>query len=175
MNSNQDKRLVVPNDKKSTYYFLAIGSLLILSCAVLFNFVSLYENLIGHYLTNVFKGAILLLIAIFLIGIIYAIYLILSKQHTTAMLDQNGIWVRFFGFIPWDDVIYFNTWIVPGTPLETIAIQVKDPNSLFKQASFNGKVSLFWSKIFNNPHITIANITVPNEVIISFARNYISH
>jgi len=110
----------------------------------------------------------------FIIGSIFAVYLIVSKNRKTAILDQDGIWIRFFGFIAWNEIIYFNLWKIPGTPVETIAIQVKDPKRLSQQASLSGKISLFWSKLFDNPHITLGNVTTSNEEILSFARKYIS-
>lgn len=111
-------------------------------------------------------------IIVFILGIIFVIPLLISKRPI-AILDKNGIWVKHFAFIPWNDIDKFTSYLMSGSNAEVIGINVKNPKVLSKKSGLGGKMGIFWAKIFNNYHITISSVDKTNEEILCFAKQYI--
>lgn len=132
----------------------------------------LYKYL-GHYITFFLQSILAIIFVLFLIICIYAI--LQSKEpENWARFNNQGVWVRYFGFIPWADIDVLDKFQY-GTPLVNIGIRVKDLKKLSKQSSFNGKMAIFWSKIFGYPPIVIGNTQMENEQIVAFAQHCMSH
>lgn len=168
-----NKELVVPYEMQG----MKAG---IIMLAVMIAFLSLIcwastylYILIGSYFTRVITIALGTIIAFFVITLLYTIWFMWVNNNPAAILSPQGIWVNRFNFIPWDDVQSCHIYTYPGTPIEAVTIVVKDLKKLSKQANIGGKITIFWSKLFHYPPIIIANTTIENEHIISYAQAYI--
>jgi hypothetical protein len=164
--------LIVPFDKKNNQKCLIMAPLLIAGCILFLKMNLFLKNIFGLNITMIVQSIIIVVMIMFVIMFFSALFLLQSTKPA-AILDKNGIWLAYFGFISWSQVDQIYPYLIMGTPMEVIAIQVKDVRLLFKQASLGGKISLFWSKIFGGPHITISNTALSSKDIFSFARNFI--
>ena len=90
-----------------------------------------------------------------------------------AIINQDGIWIKQFGIIPWPNIRSVAIYPVPGTPLEVIGIYIRDTALLSQQASIAGKLILLQSRLFNFPTISLDNIELENHVVIEFAKRFI--
>ena len=170
MINNQE--LTVPFNKESAKTGLAVCFFAILA---LFFFLLLspgLKNIFGHYITLFIQSILVLGISLFLIGLISAIFLI-KKVEPLARLNKDGIWVQYFGFIPWHQIDEFKEYSYKDSPIIAIGIRVKDLKALSKQASLGGKMGVFWSKIFGYPPIQLTSLAIDNEQIISFAQRFL--
>jgi hypothetical protein len=164
--------IIIPLQKEGMKAGLAVLSFMIVMLLGFFYMSSGLYKYLGHYITFFLQSIIILTVLLFLIGLICGI-LQSNEPEDLARLTHQGIWVRYFGFIPWDDIAILDKFQY-GTPLISIGIRVKDLSKLSKQASFNGKMAIFWSKVFGYPPIIIANTTIDNETIMAFAKRFIS-
>lgn len=114
-------------------------------------------------------------LSFFVIGLVLSLFSI-DTRTPVAVLDQKGIWVNHYGFVPWENIDVIMPYPIGGTNmLGGLGIMVKDPNIFLGQADRQGKVGLFWAKFFGYFHITyyhinISNVDVPIGEIISFAQ-----
>ncbi len=171
--NTNDQEITIPFQKEGMKTGLSICFLMIIFFLGLFYMSSDLYKFLGHYITFFLQSIIVITTLLFLVVFIYGI-LQNKKLEDLARLTHQGIWVRYFGFIPWTDIVVLDKFQY-GTPLISIGIRVKDLEKLSKQASFNGKMAIFWSKFFGYPPIIIANTQMDNEQIIAFARRFISH
>jgi hypothetical protein len=128
------------------------------------------RRFLGHYITFFMQSIIILILIMFIIGFISGIFM--NKTEPAARLTQEGIWVKHFGFILWSEIDIFDYYKFPGAPLIGIGIRVKNNKKLAKQASFNGLMGIFWSKIIGYPPIIIFNTSIDSEEIMAFARRF---
>ena len=124
----------------------------------------------GLYITKVIQGLLIAFINLLILAIAYTFFFIRNKP--AAILTQNGIWVLNFGFIPWHMISKMGPYS-SGFPHQVIGIYVHDVKFLSRQASSDGKLRLFWAKIFNYPHIFLANTNISNGEILEFAQNFL--
>ena len=167
-----NQEIIVPFDLEQMKSGMKI-ILFVLGFFSFFFYLSRYLHpLLGHYITFFIQSILAIFIIMLLISLVYIIFL--DKNDTiAARLNQDGVWVREFGFISWVeiDTLFSFTY---GTPLEYIGIRVKNLKKLSKQASLSGKMKIFWSKIFGYPPIIIAHAQMDNEQILAFSHKFIS-
>jgi len=174
---NKTAQLIVNFDKKNTSLVLKLMPAMVVAMAVgLFYFSNANIFFPGAPFLNFLVSAVIKTflcfgIGLFLIGTIVAFF-VARYKGAAAILDQNGIWIRHYNFIPWKNIEEFAPYMVGGK-LEAIGIQVKDPKILFKQSNLGGKIGIFWTKLFGTPHITLSNLDTENETIIVFAHRYL--
>ncbi|MCK4650989.1 hypothetical protein KAT08_02315 [Candidatus Babeliales bacterium] len=175
---NKTAQLVIHFEKKNSFLALIVMSVMIIVMTVgLFYFSR--SNIIffpgvsflSFLISFVIKAVLYFGIGLFTFGIIYGLF---SMQYKgpAAILDRNGIWIKHYNFIPWKNIEEFTSYPMFGT-VEGIGIKVKDVEVLSKQSDWSGKLGIFWAKLFGNYHITLSNIDIKNEDIISFVRLYI--
>ena len=99
-----------------------------------------YSGFIGSVLNFVF----LFISFFFAIGFVYSFYVTSTKPDmTVAILTDQGIELKRFGFIAWSNIEVIDDYRVATTPLRIIGIRFKNLMPVFKQASFAGKVDFF--------------------------------
>lgn len=168
-----DQEIIIPLQKEGRKVGLAVCLFMIIVLLVLFYLSSGLYKFLGHYISFFIQSIIALPLLLLLIGFILGI--LQSKEpEDLARLTNQGIWVRYFGFIPWNDIAIFDNFQY-GTPMINIGIRVKDLKKLSKQATFSGKMAIFWSKIFGYPPIVIAHTEMDNEQLIAFARRFMTN
>ena len=84
-------------------------------------------------------------IVLFFLGLIFGVYSFFDKRPA-VILDKKGIWIRYYNFIPWEDIIDFDLLVL------SIGINVENPIRLSKKSDLRGKMGIFWSKLFNYHH-----------------------
>lgn len=135
--------------------------------------ISLYlENLINNRILISFIVMIKSITIFFFVLLLFAVLYIFFKMKNNdpiVILNQNGIWMKHYGLISWEDIEEIAPYLFLKAPIETIGIQVKNTSLLLKQSSFNGKMGIFWSKIFKRPHIILEK----NDEILNFAKRFI--
>ncbi len=182
---NKTAELVVHFNKEGYWKVLVIAPVMIVAMVALLLFYSqihiafpgwpLLTSFISYIISVVktfFYIGIAFFLFILLIGLLYAPFF-LGCKGPAAILNQDGIWVRYHNFISWKDVEEFSLYTIARTPLESIKIQVKDVTRLSKQSNWDGKLRIFWAKLFGTPHITLSNLDTANEDIIIFAQRYL--
>jgi len=97
---------------------------------------------------------------------------VLMDKRPLAILNQEGIWVKYYGFIPWDQVLEMAPYTIATTPILALGIRIRDVSLLSKQAMITAKWGLLSAQFFGYPHITLANMTHGYEEIMLFARKY---
>lgn len=98
----------------------------------------------------------------------------INEDEPAAILDSEGIWIKEFGFIEWNYISKIDTYRYrDNVLLESIAIDVDKNFPLSRQATWSGKMRIFWSKLFGYPAILISSITIPNHEVIEFAQQFI--
>lgn len=100
---------------------------------------------------------------------------VFKYEGPAIVLDQQGLWVRHFNFIPWKNVETMNPYTLWGTPTEVIGIRVKDIAAAYHNAERIGKIRLWWTKRFGTYHITtFAQLDMSNEELMKFFQQHIS-
>jgi hypothetical protein len=123
-----------------------------------------------HFLTWMLKFGLGFIGVMVLAGSYY--YLMVRTDQPVAILNEQGIRLKEYGFISWDSITEMST-VTYGAPIEMIGIRVKDLSVLYKQASIAGKMGIFWSKIFRYYPVYISNIAIPAEHLLAFAQEYL--
>lgn len=109
-------------------------------------------------------------IMVFIMGI--AGVLQTTSRAPAAVINDDGIWVRNFGLIPWDNIRDVYAYHYKNSPLETIGIHVHNIKVLASQGSIGARCSIFCSKLLGTPPITLSNLAVSNRTIIQFAKQF---
>ncbi|MCK5633262.1 hypothetical protein KAH94_05900 [bacterium] len=169
--------LIVHFDKRNYLSALVIMPTMILLMMIgLFVFLQANITFPGLFFLNILipffvKAFLYVCIGLFLLLLIYAPFF-LKYKGPAAILDKNGIWIKHYNFIPWENIEEFTSYsVVEAT--EFIGIQVKDVGKLSKQSSWDGKLRIFWTKFSGNYHITLSNLDTQYEDIIIFAHRYL--
>lgn len=131
----------------------------------------LLKSLLGVYIAALIKVLLGIFLCLFLAAYINGIFLALSNTPA-AILSSQGIWVKNFGLIPWQDINDMSPYVVSTTPIVNIGIRVKDISKLSGQASFAGKCAIFWSKIFAYPPVVLSNLALENDYVLGFAQRF---
>lgn len=97
----------------------------------------------------------------------------LRDNEPFAVLTADGIRVKNFGFVPWGDVEDIFLYRVQNTPMESVALRVYDLSKVSQQATLNGKLGIFWSKLFKYPPIILFDVDCENDEILRFAHQYV--
>ena len=119
------------------------------------------------------KIFLLLIIAFLGSGFFYGL-LQRRNNKPAAILNQTGIWIHNWGFVSWDNIEEIDTYFVPTVPLEIIGIRIKDLSLSRKQATFSGKIGIFWARLLDYHYqISLAGLALENYKIIAFARQFI--
>ena len=165
-------KLVVPFNT-STYRTALLIMPFIIGVLYLFLINSyLLQNILGIYLTFLVHALLVIFLCMFLAAYINLFFLI-NNDSPAAVLSPEGIWIKNFGFLAWQDIHEFGPYIVPTTPIINLGIRVKDISKLSAQASFNGKCAIFWSKVFGYPPIILSNLALENDEVLCFAMRYL--
>lgn len=169
---NISTELIIPCNKKNNLIIAFIVSpLAAIASWILFVHLSQNSFSSGYWILIGLPIKIVLSI-IFVMSLLAIILTPFQKINLpNAIFNQDGIWVKHFGFILWNDINEITKYTY-GTPMEIIGIQVKDPESISKRASFFGKCIIFYSKVFGYYHISIASLEVNIDEIICFANKY---
>ncbi len=146
------------------------------------------------YLWKIFLIKILLIIilCLFLLTFIFYANELIEGCKPIAIFNSDGAWFRYFGFVHWEDIDSVYLDLLNFQPEyskkylsekdKIIKIYFKNLNVL-TNVSFSGRISLFWSKIFNIQHVslvlrlqvaTLNGVLVYNDDIIKFANKYIN-
>lgn len=146
------------------------GLLSLPQLAIFFPSGNILENSLPPLIQNLIFCGLLLFFVVLSLSILYAIFF-LNFEDPILILEEDGMWVKHFGFVPWwnIDVIINYTY---GTPIEILGISFKETSTIYKQASLTGKVYILFAKIFGSYHINFANLTIAHEEIISIASEY---
>lgn len=161
--------LKVHYDKENTRQIVFILSPLIIIVGAFWLY---YINFSSIILSFIVKPFLILMIALFFTGFLHGIYL-LNTDMVALILNKDGIWFDRFRFVPWNNIDDVLTYQTLTTPVQSLEIRFKDLSIVRRQATLSGKLEIFWSKLFGYP-ITVANIDVDNQVIIAYAKRFIS-
>lgn len=167
-----EQKLIVPFNTSTYRTALLIMPFIMGALYLLLTNANLLQNILGIYLTFLIQALLSIVLCMFLAAYINLFFLIKSDS-LAAILSPDGIWIKDFGFIFWQDIHEFGPYIVTTTPIINLGIRVKDISKLSKQASFNGKCAIFWSKIFGYPPIILSNLALENEQILCFAMRHL--
>ena len=171
MNINKPSLIINYNKDNSK---IAIPMVLFMICffSLLF-FLSLsLSAYLWLLLAKTIQGILLLMIALFVVSLMYAITLSKSNKPA-AVINEEGVWVNYFNLIPWSNIADVTLYKSPGTPIEVVAVLPKEYRSVFKNASGSGKMAILTSKLFGYCPILIANIELDNEDVIEFAQQFL--
>lgn len=149
------------------------GLFFILLPSVIFLFYMSFgwEKFIGYYARIGVQGFLIFVTVSTLGAILYSMWL-MKDNLPMAILDQEGIWVMRYGFIPWQEVKEVSLYYVPSTPLESVGIRVHDPVKIARQSTLSGKATFWYSKIFQYPPIILANSDIDNEIVVQTANHF---
>lgn len=117
------------------------------------------------------QTVIMFFIIIFSIVMIHSLILYYTNAPA-VIINKDGIDLRYYGFIPWNEVAQLERYRYKDSPMESIAINVNNLTKLKKQSTLSGKIGIFWSQRFNTPHISLANLDLPNDEILIFAHRF---
>ncbi|MFH1254151.1 MAG: hypothetical protein V1646_01825, partial [bacterium] len=174
----ENKQLIIPFDKKTFMQGMVIMPVMIIAIQFLLyivpdinvSFFSL-ESFIELFILLLIRSFLHFSTGLFTLTAVYAIFCIF-QNNPTAILDENGIWINHSGFIYWNDIDEIALYPLDYGDKNLIGIMVKDPRRISKQSDWEGKLNLFWAKIFGYYHIRISHMSA-NEKILSFASQYI--
>ena len=169
---NEKLELIVNHHGKTR----EMGCMVMLGMTMFFSFLLFATTLASKYVSIYILLPLQIILGFFLVLFIFALifyFYLQRKNEPVAILNEEGIWVQHFGFIPWNEVEEVAPYINPGAPLISVGIRVKDPAKLSAQAHFFGKCGVFWSKRFGYPPIILAALDVDNDQVISFAHRFI--
>jgi hypothetical protein len=161
---------LVINTNKKTYkrmYYVGLVWFFILLCLVFY----LNRSHQPGYLSTVLLGLLLLCLAGTVAYLFYAAYRF-NRKSPMAIINQEGIWVKQFGVIPWSNIRAIERPIINGMQIEALGIQVKDTQLLSKQASIPGKLIILESKILKCSTIVMDNIELRFDEIADFANQF---
>lgn len=165
--------LIVPFDSNKFYFGVGVSLIVTLVLIFMLSLIPNLEPRIGPYLAIALQIALLFLITLFSFGLVYGFFWNLEKP--AAILSSEGIWLKDFGFIPWDNIAEINVYRIPTTPIDVIVVRLKDVTSISNQASFGGKCALFWAKIFKYKyHITLSCLALENDEIVAHAKHFMN-
>lgn len=164
--------LIVPHDSNQINLSLLTISIVTAGLIALFIFSFNLKTYINCYLLLFAQAILIFAILLFAIGLVYSYFF--KHDDPAAILSIEGIWIKQYGLIPWDNVIQIRAYIIPSTSMEVIGIQVKNINSVSTTASFAGKCVLFYAKLFGYQyHITLSCLALENHEIVAFARQFL--
>jgi len=163
-----ESELIIYSNKKA--YKIICLVLFVLNALLSFAFVSVKNHLSAGLLCTLSQVILIMLMAGLTCMFIYSLYRI-ARIAPMAVINQNGIWIKQFGIIPWNNIFEVTAFPAPNAP--SIGIQVRDAALLSKQASIAGKLIMFESKMLHCPTIVIDNLEVNSQTIISFANEFI--
>lgn len=169
---NNKIELIVPFNESNIKDILPALPFIAVGWGIWFGASLLLKPIIGFYLSFLLQSILIIFAALILFGFIYTF--LIDPNIPAAILNEDGIWVKNYCFIPWQDIDEIAPYTFGNVPIESIGIRVKDRSKLSKKSAFAGKCGVFWSRIFGYPHIIISNITVDNDQVISFAQQFIS-
>jgi hypothetical protein len=174
----ENKQLIIPFDKKTFMQGMVIMPVMVIAIQFLLYMIPSinvrafsWESFIELFILLLIKSFLYFFTGVFTLTAVYAIFCI-YRNKPTAILDENGIWINHFGFIPWNDIDKITLYPLDYGNINLIGIMVKDPKMISKQSDWEGKLNLFWAKIFGYYHIRISH-TSANESILSFASQYV--
>ena len=102
----------------------------------------------------------------------YGLYIVKAKGPT-VIIDKNGIWIKYYNFIPWNNIEECNPYIMFGTT-EGIGLRIKNIQEAIENAERSGKLGLFWAKLFKRYYqITLSNLDISNDEILHFTKQYV--
>ena len=165
--------LIVPFNRKSQKLALITMPCTIAATLYLFSLSFLLHYIFNFYVVLIIQNLLIWTIAFFGITFIYTLFLRI-KNKPAAILNQTGIWIHNWGFVSWDNIEKIDTYFVPTVPLEIIGIRIKDLSLSRKQATFSGKIGIFWARLLDYHYqISLAGLALENYKIIAFARQFI--
>lgn len=170
MNNNKPS-LIINYNKDNSKIGVSVALFMICFFSILF-FLSLsLSAYLWPLLARTIQGILLLLTAMFVMSLFYAISFTRSNKPA-ALINEEGIWVNYYNLIPWSNIEDVALYKSPGTPIEVVAVLPKEYTAVFKNASGSGKMAILFSKLFGYNPILIANIELDNAEIIEFAQQF---
>ena len=169
---NNRIELIVPFNRSDMQNILPALPFFVVGWMIWFGASFLLKPVIGFYLSFLIQSILIIFAALLLFVFIYASRL--DYNIPAAILNEEGIWVKNYCFVPWQDIDEIAPYSLGSMPIESIGIRVKDRAKLSKKSGFGGKSAVFWSRIFGYPQIIISNIAVDNDQVISFAKQFIN-
>ncbi len=113
-------------------------------------------------------------LTIFLFSIILFTFLSFSKNNVMAVVNEKGLKLKFYNFIPWEYVERIEEYkssYSPQAPIQ-LALWLKTDKQTRKNLSFSAKMGIFWSKITGYQHITFGGMdSEENLRILEFAQD----
>ncbi len=96
------------------------------------------------------------------------------QGEVMLICQENGIWFKHFGNISWDDIAEIDEFrLIPFIDeLRFPGIRFKDPQKISKQANWQGKMQLGFSRIFLKNCIVFPQLDVPFKEISYFIKSY---
>lgn len=166
------KELVVPFNNSNNQFLVIFFPILIVICMLWYALILYFSGILPDIILIVLKAFVILGIAIFTLGFFSSLTFLFNTEPA-AILNEKGIWVKYYGFIAWDEIQEIGLLQVGTIPVKSIGIRVYDNAALSKRAPFSGKMGIFWSKITGYPPINLANLAIENDVIIEFIKQYV--
>lgn len=171
--------------KESKLGFLIIIPIFIFNYYLFLNIAkasAFYEHLF-FIKGKTFLAFIFLLVKILLYSFSYSIifmgglilYFLISNflNNVVAVVNEEGVKVKYSGFIPWEYVDRIETYQAkysPKAPIQ-LALWIRLDKEIRKHLSIGTKMGIFWSKITRNPHITFGSMdSEENLRILEFAQ-----
>ncbi len=159
------KLIVAFNKKffKRTVRILFIQFLIQL--ALLFFLKSFGWQLIFKYLIGIHT--------VLMIPSLFYMYKVLHTSEPAAILSEEGLWIRGYGSVPWNNISEFDMPYIMNFPTETIIVGLKTTKSVFAQAGFYEKINFVWAKIFGYTPVRLSNLDLPCQTVIDFAQQFL--
>jgi hypothetical protein len=159
--------------------------LLIVIGIELFLLVSAYNYHLqeARFISLVLLIVVATIFCLFLTGLLY-LWTLLYKDKPIIRMNKKEIWISYYGYLPWDFIDTINVYTplynsktsYERSPYEIIGIRLTDTglNYLPSQASWQGKLGLFWAYIGGySYHIYVSFLSVSSEHIIAYANKYL--
>jgi hypothetical protein len=164
------KELVITTNKKVYKRMYYIG-LIWLSILLLLT-LHLQHSPLPGYLYMVSFLFVTLCLTGTLIFLFYTSYRF-NRKTPMAIINEEGIWIKQFGIIPWNNIHILEKPIIHGIQIEALGIQVRDTQLLSKQASIAGHLIILESKILKCPTIVIDTIELNFDEITNFTDQFL--
>lgn len=165
-----NKELIVPFDKNAQGLVLIVMPLLAIIFFLLFCLSLFFHHVLPFYMM-IIVYCMLLGVAVSLLIIFALVLLQVSSGQPAAILNQEGIWIKYHGFIPWDNIEKIDISQSSPTSPEFLGIRFKNASFVSAQAELPGKYGLFLAKTFSYPyHAYLGNIALKYDQVIDFSQ-----
>lgn len=126
---------------------------------------------------QLFLIALLCGFQLFLVARFIQFLKLLIDKKPIAILNHQGIWLKHYGLIPWNNVLAIEEYRIHKSVRASrnmwgLGIRLKDINPVMAQTSWMRKKLLKWSQRSGLYDIVLSNIDIEHKEVIRFAQPF---